>query len=79
MTFGYDPEHEPTEVQRLNLPNIISKKDIEKILSNFREYFEIVELSRLSKNELGEIDTTWAKKLKFGKDRVIHKIILKKK
>jgi 16S rRNA (adenine(1408)-N(1))-methyltransferase len=79
IIFGYDPEHEPTEVQRLELPSIISKKDVEKLLSNFKEYFEITELSRLSKNELGKIDTTWAKKLKFGKDRIIHKIILKKK
>jgi len=77
--FGYDPEHEPTEVGRLDLPNIISKEDVEKILSNFREYFEIIELSRLSKKELGDMDTTWAKKLKFGKDRVIHRLILKKK
>ena len=35
-------------------------------------------MKRLLKDELEKIETTWAKKLKFGKDRFIYKIVLRK-
>jgi 16S rRNA (adenine(1408)-N(1))-methyltransferase len=79
IVFGYVPEFEPSETERLNLPDITEKENLEKILNSFSRYFEITELRELDKKELGDLETTWAKKLKFGKDRKIHKITFNKK
>jgi len=79
IVFGYVPKFEPSETERLNLPDITEKENLEKILNSFSRYFEITELRELDKKELGDLETTWAKKLKFGKDRKIHKITFNKK
>jgi len=79
IVFGYVPKFEPSETERLDLPDITEKENLEKILNSFSRYFEITELRELDKKELGDLETTWAKKLKFGKDRKIHKITFNKK
>ncbi len=78
IIFGYVPELEPSETERLNLPKIENESDVLKAFSTFKKMFEVVEMKRLLKVDLDKIETTWAKKLKFGKDRFIYKIVLKK-
>lgn len=78
IIFGYVPELEPSETERLGLPKIENESDVLKVFSTFKKIFEVVEMKRLVKEDLDKIETTWAKKLKFGKDRFIYKIVLKK-
>lgn len=78
IIFGYVPELEPSETERLGLPKIENESDVLKAFSTFKKIFEVVEMKRLVKEDLDKIETTWAKKLKFGKDRFIYKIVLKK-
>jgi 16S rRNA (adenine(1408)-N(1))-methyltransferase len=78
VIFGYLPELEPSETKRLDLPKISSEVDVQQIFSSFKKHFTIVEMLRINKKDLGKLETTWAKKLKFGNDRDIYRIILKK-
>jgi len=78
IIFGYVPELEPSETERLGLPVIENESDVLKAFSTFKKIFEVIEMKRLLKDELEKIETTWAKKLKFGKDRFIYKIVLRK-
>ena len=78
IIFGYLPELEPSETERLDLPVIENESDVLKAFSTFKKIFEVIEMKRLLKDELEKIETTWAKKLKFGKDRFIYKIVLRK-
>ena len=78
IIFGYVPELEPSETERLDLPVIENESDVLKAFSTFKKIFEVIEMKRLLKDELEKIETTWAKKLKFGKDRFIYKIVLRK-
>lgn len=78
VIFGYLPELEPSETKRLDLPKISGELDVQQIFSSFKKHFTIVEMLRINKKDLGKLETTWAKKLKFGNDRDIYKIILKK-
>jgi 16S rRNA (adenine(1408)-N(1))-methyltransferase len=74
ITLGYAPDLEPSETRRLDLPKIDEFFIQDQILPILRKNFSTVSLKKLSKKELGEIETTWAKKLKFGKDREIFRI-----
>lgn len=78
IIFGYVPELEPSETERLGLPVIENESDVLKAFSTFKKIFEVIEMKRLLKEDLDKIETTWAKKLKFGKDRFIYKIVLRK-
>lgn len=78
IIFGYLPELEPSETERLSLPLIENESDVLKTFSTFKKTFEVIEMKRLLKEDLDKIETTWAKKLKFGKDRFIYKIVLRK-
>lgn len=78
VIFGYLPELEPSETKRLDLPKINGDFDVQQIFSSFKKHFTIVEMLRLNKKDLGKLETTWAKKLRFGNDRDIYKIVLKK-
>jgi len=79
IIFGYLSDLEPSETKRLDLPDTENGFEINQILTPLREFFEIEEMKIMSKNEVGKLQTTWAKKLKFGKDRKIYKINLRKK
>ena len=75
ITFGYLPELEPSETQRLSLPNISLDFISNTIMSNFKIYgFNINSVEEISKEYLKNIETTWSKKLTFGKNRKIYKI-----
>jgi len=76
VTFGYAPGLEPHETKRLNLPEI-DKTLIEKvIIPKFEKHgFHLKSLSTLEKSQLSRVETTWAKRLKFGGDRNIFKLV----
>jgi len=79
ITFGYAPEFEPSETERLRLPLIGDGLIEESIIPIFESCgFKSEGYSKLSKEELKDIETTWAKKLKFRKDRDIYKMCFSK-
>ena len=79
ITFGYLPELEPSEYKRLSLPNISLDFISNTIMSNFKIYgFNINSVEEISKEYLKNIETTWSKKLTFGKNRKIYKSNLSK-
>lgn len=79
MTFGYSEEFEQKQVERLELPSITLESLQNKIAGNYiGNGFRLCEVEELSKNEVYEIGSTWGKKLKFGRDRPVFKMVLEK-
>lgn len=79
IIFGYSPSAEPTETDRLNLEKINRGVIEKKIIPEFESKgLELVEIKKLKKDDLGNIESTWGKKLEFGQDRPVFKVILKK-
>ena len=75
IIFGYTPELEPSETKRLSLPVIGDELIKENIIPAFESCgFVLDNYRELNKKELKETETTWAKKLHFGKDRRIYLI-----
>lgn len=79
ITFGYAPELEPSETKRLELPEI-NMELIEKVMVPVFELanFHLKNLEEIDKEGLKNLETTWAKKLKFGKDRKIYRVVFEK-
>ncbi len=73
IIFGYLDEAEPSETLRLSLPPITKEYIKQEIAPIFHMKCQV---SELTKEELKDLETTWAKKLSFGKDRPIFKLIL---
>ncbi len=73
IIFGYARELEQKEVARLDLPNLSEEYIKEKIIPMFDLEYK---LKRLEKEDLRDIDTTWGKKLTFGRERPLFKLIL---
>lgn len=73
IVLGYTQEFEPTEVERLELRNI-NKDQITKVLAPeyLKANLKITICKELEKEELKNIESTWSKKLSFGKDRPIY-------
>jgi 16S rRNA (adenine(1408)-N(1))-methyltransferase len=79
MILGYSPEFEPSETKRLNLPEIDDGLMNNSIVPIFKNCgLELKKLECVTKEQLKDIETTWAKKLKFGKDRKIYKVVFQK-
>lgn len=79
MILGYAPELEPTETKRLNLPQINLGFIKSEIVPSFEKYgFKCEDVTELEKSELKNIETTWAKKLNFGKDRKMFRLLFSK-
>jgi hypothetical protein len=75
IILGYAQEFEPTETKRLNLPPITLGLINDIIVPAFEDKgFHAKEFYEMSKKKLADVETTWAKKLRFGKDRKIYKI-----
>ena len=72
IILGYTPELEPSETKRLLLPKIDNKYIEENIVPSFEKDFNIKVFRKIDKNDLDRIETTWAKKLKFGRNRDIY-------
>lgn len=78
ITFGYELELEPSETKRLKLPSIDEKYVKNNVLPILKKHFQTVIFKQLTKKDVGKIETTWAKKLKFGRDRNIYGIEMRK-
>ena len=72
IILGYSPESEPNETQRLQLQYLTSEY-IETVLKTAyaKIGLTIHAVKKLQKTDLKEFETTWSKKLVFGKDRTI--------
>lgn len=75
IILGYEKKFEPGETQRLKLPEL----DLNYIRENVIPVFQTIDLQNIKleeiqKNELKEIESTWSKKLSFGKTRRIFKL-----
>lgn len=79
MVFGYSEEFEQKQVERLELPSITLESLQSKIAGNYiGNGFRLCEVEELTKTEVYEIGSTWGKKLKFGRDRPVFKMVLEK-
>lgn len=76
--LGYSPDLEPSEIKRLDLPPIDEKFIQEKMIPKYSPYFLLEEIKKTDKENLDDIDSNWAKKLKHGRERSIFKICLQK-
>lgn len=66
IILGYSQETEPTEYERLQLTKI----DSTELNSNFfGSSWKLLETTKLEKENLKSLESTWSKKLAYGKDR----------
>jgi 16S rRNA (adenine(1408)-N(1))-methyltransferase len=79
MIFGYSAELEQQEVTRLNLPEITKEMLANQVVPKYlKEGFELMEITELFKDDLATTKSSWGKKLRFGKDRPVYKLVLSK-
>ena len=80
LLFGYTSDLEPSEVERLNLPflNLALVKD--QIIPSFTRLggMRLQEFKELLKEQLKSYPTSWAKRLTYGKNRVIYSLLFKR-
>ncbi|HLC70225.1 MAG TPA: class I SAM-dependent methyltransferase [Patescibacteria group bacterium] len=70
LVFGYDENAEKNKVESLNLPTLSEEYLQNTLVSKVDTLgFKLVELNRLTEEDLKNYPSTWAKKLAFGKDR----------
>ncbi len=70
LLFGYTEKSEPTETERLDLEKLDEKYLKEVLIPNYENLgFLWTHFEGLSFEKLREFETTWSKKLSFGKDR----------
>ena len=75
IVLGYSKKFEANEINRLNLPELDSNYIKENIIPIFQTIgLKNTELEETQKIELKEIESTWSKKLSFGKTRKIYKL-----
>ncbi len=76
ITLGYSEEFEQKEITRLNLPAINLETIKLSMVPMFTQNgFELNKITELSKEEIANIGSTWAKKLKFGNNRPVFTIV----
>jgi len=80
ITLGYHDEAEPGETQRLNLPALNEELVKEVIYPAFGAFgnLELEKYKQIDKSELKGLETSWAKKLTFGNERPMYKLIFSK-
>jgi 16S rRNA (adenine(1408)-N(1))-methyltransferase len=78
ITFGYALEAEPSETARIELPEINENYVRTKIIPEFEKTFKLMNFHVLDKEDLKRIETTWGKKLSFGNNRPMFKLVFKK-
>ncbi len=81
IILGYDPELEPSETARLGLPTVIDDDLIQGVIAPKLFEFgglELTQYCRIGKRELESFETTWSKKLTFGKNRPIFSLTFKR-
>jgi len=79
IVLGYSPELEPSESDRLDLPNL-SQEYVENVVVKAFETLsggmELNTLELFPKEKLTDIGSNWAKKLAFGRPRQIYRLKL---
>lgn len=79
IIFGYNLEQEPTETERLELEKLDKKYVEEKLIPKYENLnLELLEYKKLEKEELRNLETSWSKKLSFGKPRPVFHIEFQK-
>ena len=77
ILLGYDPKSEPSESTRLELPELTKNYLLDEPIKIFElNGFKLVSLEQIDKKQLDNIETTWGKKLRFGKNRPLFMIKL---
>ena len=67
LVFGYDENAEKNKVESLNLPTLSEEYLQNTLVSKVDTLgFKLVELNRLTEEDLKNYPSTWAKKLAFG-------------
>lgn len=79
ITLGYTPDLEPSETKRLDLPTINKDYLVNEVSQFFNPIFLLKSIEQIKKEELGNLESTWSKKLKHGSDRDIFKMVFEKK
>lgn len=80
IIFGYDQRFEPSESKRLELPPEINENLIKNVIAPvFLRYgnLTLTSAETLSKADLENFESSWSKKIAFGNDRPIYKLIFK--
>jgi len=79
IVVGYHQDSEPSETERLSVPEL-SLDYIEKNLVPVYKKcgFTVKNIEQINKGDLKKIETTWSKKLSFGKKRDIFRIVFRK-
>lgn len=79
ITFGYSQDSEPSEVKRLGLDNLDQTKLKDVIIPGFEKLeLNLIQSTNLEKKGIFEIDSSWGKKLSFGQERKIFKLLFTK-
>ncbi len=79
VVLGYDENLEPTETARLDLEKIDEDRLTLETIPTFENAgLKLKELKKLSKTELIELETTWAKKLSYGGNRPVFSMVFTK-
>lgn len=77
LDFGFAPELEPSETNRLSLGKIDQNYVESDVIPVFEAGgFKLVSFRELSKESLRDLGTTWGKKLSFGGNRVFFEVVL---
>ncbi|MFZ5424567.1 MAG: class I SAM-dependent methyltransferase [Patescibacteria group bacterium] len=76
IIFGYTNEAEPTEFERLNLEHLNKEQILEQIVPEFEKVnFRLKQIDELNKKELSKVESSWGKKLAYGQQRPLFKLI----
>lgn len=79
VIFGYSEEHEPTEVERLELVGISRDYLETNVIPYYKECnLKLESLEEIYKEDLANLNTSWGKKLSFGQTREMFKVVFKK-
>lgn len=74
-TVGYHKNLEPSEIKRLNLPRLTQDYIENTLALEYKKLgFSLQKTEKVKRVDLKKLETTWAKKLSFGKDRKIFKL-----
>ncbi|MBP7928292.1 class I SAM-dependent methyltransferase, partial [Patescibacteria group bacterium] len=80
IILGYTRDTEPSETKRLNLQELTPKYIDEIVIKGFENLnLTSTNIRELTKKDLQKFESTWSKKLAFGKERPIYLLSFTKK
>ncbi|MFL6467699.1 MAG: methyltransferase domain-containing protein [Pyrinomonadaceae bacterium] len=78
IVIGVDPERDKNELLRLDIPDLTLSYFKNSLSSRYNAAgFETVEIRQLSHSEWSSLETSWARKLSSGSDRVVTLMIFR--